>query len=72
MRAHAAFVDAGLGDVGAVGFALVGLLLRDVLQDRGDAARRLAIGNARAHHAGTQNADFLRFVARHAFGARLA
>ena len=69
--AHAALVDARLGQLGAVGPAGLGLLLADVLEDRGDALAGLGEGNAGPHHAGAEHADLCRLEARRLAGARL-
>ena len=72
IRLHAAFVHAALGDLGAIAFAQVGLLLADVLQHRGDAFAGLAVGNTRAHHARTQQPHLGRFEAGHAHRTALS
>jgi hypothetical protein len=72
VRAHAALVHARLGEFGAVGLAVLGLFQAHVLQHRGDAPAGLRVGDARAHHAGAQDADLLRLVARHVLRAALA
>ena len=69
---HAALVHAGLGELGAVGLARLGFLGAHVLEHGGDAPAGLGPGDARAHHAGAQDADLLRLVAWGRAWARLA
>ena len=69
---HAALVHAGLGELGAVGLAGLGLFRAHVLEHGGDAPAGLRPGDARAHHAGAQDADLLGLVAWGRTRARLA
>ena len=55
-----------------VGLALVGVLLRGVEQHDVDAGLGRDVGDARAHHAGAQDADLLHLGLGDAFGTRLA
>ena len=56
LRFHAALVYAGLRDLGGIAFAGICLFLAHVFQYRGNALAGLAVGNARTHHAGAQQA----------------
>src|SRR6185312_3538324 len=69
VRAHAALVDARLGELDAIGLAVFGLVLAHVFQHRGNAPARLHIRNARTHHAGAEDADLLWLVARYVLGS---
>ena len=68
---HAALVHAALGDLGGIRLALFGLLQAHILEHRGNAFAGLRVGNARAHHAGTQQADLAGLEAGHTCGAAL-
>src|SRR6266498_3173454 len=69
-RAQLPALDAPDGDPGTVGLTLFGLLDRYIFQHGRDAARRVRVGNAAAHHARAEYADFGCLPARYVFGAR--
>ena len=71
LRAHPALLDPGLRHLDAVVAAGFGFLQGHVLQHGGHAAAGLHVGDAAAHHAGAQDAHFLRLVARHVLGPGL-
>ena len=68
---HAALFDAVIREFLRIGLAQVGLFACDILEHRADATAGLRPGDTRAHHAGTQDADFLGFVFGIEFGPRL-
>ncbi|MCY1170416.1 hypothetical protein D9M73_104860 [compost metagenome] len=61
---HAALVHPRLREFLAVGLAGFGFLAAHILEHGGDAPAGLGPGNARAHHARTEDADLRWFVAR--------
>src|SRR6266545_6168375 len=69
-RAQLPALDAPDGDPGTVGLTLFGLLDRYIFQHGRDAARRVRVGNAAAHHARAEYADFGCLPARYVFWAR--
>ena len=56
-RVEPALGDLRRGDLANRRDAGLGALGRDVLQHAGDAARRVGVGDARAHHSGAEDAD---------------
>ena len=69
---HAAFVHAGLGELGTVGFAGLGFFQAHVFQHGFNALAGLHVGNARAHHARPQQTYLGGLEARRLARARLA
>ena len=69
---HLAAADLLGEEIGAIGLALLGGLLRLVDQHRLDARHRLHICDACAHHPCAQHRDLLDLIGRHALGPRRA
>src|SRR5690606_16496511 len=66
---HLAAGDRLVEDLARVVLALLGVLNRDVLEHDFRASARGDVGNACAHHAGTEYGHFLGFILRHIFRA---